>query len=266
MDNRAIGVFDSGLGGLTAVSALRRLMPKEDIVYLGDTARVPYGDKSSQQLISFAEQDIAFLLSQNVKLILIACGTVSSTLSEAAMGAFAVPVIGVLNPAVDAAIKKSKNGKIGIIATAASIKTGAYRSKLLQKKPSAEVFEMACPRLVPLIESGRVCEADPEVTEAVNMYIPPLKAEGIDTLILGCTHYPLLRAAIRACLPAAEFIDVGKEAAERAKEIILKNGIEADRESGKCSFFVSGEIESFKTNASRFLGFDVTDVRHAELF
>ncbi len=262
MDNRAIGVFDSGLGGLTAVSALRRLLPNENIVYLADTARVPYGDKSRDELNKCAEGDISFLLSKNVKLILIACGTVSSTLTREQMEGYGVKMIGVLEPAARAAAEQTKNGKIGVIATAASIKSGAYKARLEDIKPDCEVCPVACPKLVPLIESGKT-EGE-EVKCALCEYLEPLKAEGIDTLVLGCTHYPLLKNEIGAILPDAALIDVGTEAAKEVKEYLTENDM-LSQNGGDCEFFASGEPEDFCGKASRFLDYQIEKVSIAKL-
>ena len=264
MDLRAIGVFDSGLGGLTAVSALEKLMPNQDIVYLADTARVPYGSKSKDELLKCADEDIAFLLSKNVKLIIIACGTVSSTLSEEQINSFSVPVISVLNGAAFAAVKQSR-GKIGIIATEASVKSGAYKKKILKASPNSEVLAVACPKLVPLIEDGGFDGQNREVEAALNEYLLPLKEAKIDTLILGCTHYPLLNKQIEKIIPSVSLIDVGKEAARAANEVISQKEMFRENKKGKTTFYVSGDCESFKKNAARFLGRDIDEVKKAVL-
>ena len=261
MDNRAIGVFDSGLGGLTAVSALRRLLPNEDIVYLADTKNVPYGDKSREELIALAESDVNFLVSKDVKLILIACGTVSSTLSEEQMSSYGLRVVGVIDPAAKAAVKKSKNGKIGVIATAASIKSGAYKKKMLEIDRNLEVFDVACPKLVLLIESGKT-EGD-EVKEALCEYLMPLSEKGIDTLVLGCTHYPLLKKEIGAILPDAALIDVGEKAAAEVKKYLTEQDM-LSQSGGEVDLYCSGDCEDFKEKASRFLGYSIEKVYKAE--
>ena len=265
MDNRPIGIFDSGLGGLTALKAVRALLPCEDIVYLADTLRVPYGEKSRDELLNFAQQDISFLKKHNVKAIMIACGTVSSTIDKRQAESFGLPVVGVLNSAVDVAASKTKNSKIGIIATAASIKAGAFKSEILKKKSNAEVFDVACPLFVPLVESGKTDPENAEVKEAVEKYISPLKEKQIDTLILGCTHYPMLSEAIERCIGEIEFVDVGEEAAKKVAQIVLQNGIAAHREKGKCSFFVTGDEEAFKKGAASFLNYDIDEVKKATL-
>ncbi len=261
MDNRAIGVFDSGLGGLTAVSALRRLLPNQDIIYLADTKNVPYGDKPRDELVKLAESDINFLLSKNVKLVLIACGTVSSTLTQEQMQKYGVQVVGVITPAANAAVDESKNGKIGVVATAASIKSGAYKKKMLEKAPNTEVFPIACPKLVPLIEGGKT-EGE-EVKAALCEYLEPLKDSGIDTLVLGCTHYPLLKKEISALLPQATLIDVGENAAIEVKRYLTEQNM-LSKSGGEVTLYCSGDCEDFKNKASRFLNSGIEKVYKAE--
>ena len=261
MDNRAIGVFDSGLGGLTAVSALRRILPNENIIYLADTKNVPYGDKSRNELVALAESDVNFLLSKGVKLILIACGTVSSTLTQEQMQKYGVRVVGVIAPAAEAAVDKSKNRKIGVIATAASIKSGAYKKKMLEIEQSLEICAVACPKLVPLVESGKT-EGE-QVREALCEYLEPLKEAGVDTLVLGCTHYPLLKKEIGALLPEATLIDVGERAASEVKDYLIEQDM-LSQSGGEVTLFASGDCEDFKEKASRFLGYSIEKVYKAE--
>lgn len=248
MDNRPIGIFDSGLGGLTALSRLRELLDNEDFVYLADTARMPYGDKSYDELLGCAKDDISFLLSKNVKAILIACGTVSSNLSGEQFEKIPVLTEGVILPSVKKAAENSK--KIGVIATAASIRAGAYKRELLRINPTLSVFPVACPKFVPLIESGKTSSEDTEVIEAAREYLEPLKNEGIDTLILGCTHYPLLSDAIRDVLPDVTLIDVGAAAAE---SLSLKIDRASLGKKGNCEFYVTSNKEGFIKNGEKFL-------------
>ena len=252
-----IGVFDSGLGGLTAVKSLLSLT-NCDIVYLGDTLRVPYGDKERSELLMCAESDINFLLSKGVDCVLIACGSVSSSVDKEFLSKFSVPVFEVLTPAVEKAIKTSQNKKIGIIATAASIRAGAFERLLKESDQNIEVFPVACPKLVPLIEGGKFKENDDEIKNALKEYLSPLKENKIDTLILGCTHYPLLKNPILNFLGDVNLIDIGCEAAKKI-EISDKIG---DR---TLSFYVSGDAEVFKTNAEHFLNFKVEKVEKAVL-
>ena len=263
MNKGAIGVFDSGLGGLTAVCALKNLLPDEDIIYLGDTLRVPYGDKERDELIACAQSDISFLLSKNVKAILIACGTVSSTLEKESLASYDVPIFEVLTPAVASALKLTKNKKIGVIATAASIRAGAYERALLEKDACLSVYPVACPRLVPLIESGKFSKD--EVNEALCEYLLPLKEKGIDTLILGCTHYPLLKGAISDIMGDVNLIDIGKMAAESLKEFLENGGALSTKAGGSIDFYVSGDTESFKQNAANCLECKIEKIQKAVL-
>lgn len=265
MDNRPIGVFDSGLGGLTAVARLRKILPNESLVYLADTARVPYGEKSRQQLLDCAKGDISFLLGQNVKMILIACGTVSSLLTPKDFAKIPVPTLGVVYPAVLAAAEQTKSGKIGVLGTEASIRAGAYRACLLEKMPSAEVFTVACPKFVPLIESGKFSKEDSEVKAAVCEYLLPIKEANADTLILGCTHYPLLSEAIEEFLPSVRLINVGAQAAEQVKQTLWEQNMLSEKGAARNEFFVSGDVECFVNNASLFLGSKITNAKKAVL-
>lgn len=250
-----IGVFDSGLGGLTAVKSLLSLT-KCDIVYLGDTLRVPYGDKERRELLKCAEDDINFLLSKGVDCVLIACGSVSSSIDKAFLEKFPVPVFEVLTPAVEKALESTKNKKIGIIATAASIRAGAFERLIKEKDEGATVYPIACPKLVPLIESGKFREDNSETKKALKEYLLPLKEKGIDTLILGCTHYPLLKNAISDILGNVNLIDIGFEA---ARKISYTDG------ERKLSFYVSGDTDAFLKNAESFLGFKVEKIEKAVL-
>ena len=188
MDKRPIGVFDSGMGGLTAVRQLQAILPGEDIVYFGDTGRVPYGSRSPETIRQYAEQDIRFLLSQDVKFLLAACGTVSSTLPKSYTEALPVPYVGVVGAAVSAAAAATKNGRIGVIATPATIRSRSYENRIRSILPGAEVFTKSCPMFVPLVENGYVGPNDPITTAIAHEYLDEIRAKGVDTLILGCTH------------------------------------------------------------------------------
>ncbi len=253
MDSRAIGVFDSGLGGLTALSELKRLLPNEHFIYLGDTKRVPYGEKSYDELLDCAKDDFAFLLSKNVKAVLVACGTVSSNLTKEQFESVPVLCEGVILPAVKRALEISSNKKIGVIATEASIRAGAYKRELSRLCKEVEVFDTACPEFVPLIESGHTSSEDIRVLPVVQKYLLPLKEKRIDTLILGCTHYPLLSETIQKVLPSAKLVDVGKEAAKSIAKSLEKGALSSDTEGGE-SFFVTSKTEEFKSSAEKFLG------------
>ena len=261
MDKRPIGVFDSGLGGLTAVRELRRLMPGEDIVYFGDTGRVPYGSRSKDTIIKYARQDAAFLNTFDPKAIVIACGTVSATALELLEGENHIPVLGVVEPAAHAAAMASRNGRIGLIGTEASIRSGAYERALAALRPEAQVFPKACPLFVPLVENGRFKPGDAVAELVVAEYLAPLKEAGVDTLVLGCTHYPLLRDAIAAYMGSdVTLIDAGGACAHRVSEVLsVSDSRSGWTGGGKCRYFVSDSTDGFAKLASLFLGEDVTD-------
>src|SRR5260370_36726157 len=191
-----IGIFDSGIGGLTVARQIHRVLPREDLVYLGDTARVPYGTKSPGTVIRFACEDTAFLMRQNVKMVVVGCNTCSAWALPMLEKKFPVPVFGVILPGVVAALEQTRRRRIGIIGTRATTRSQAYSTGILARCPSAKVFARACPLLVPLVEEGWI---DHPVTSAVlREYLRPLLRRRIDTLILGCTPYPLLKKTIRA--------------------------------------------------------------------
>lgn len=253
MDNRPIGVFDSGLGGLTAVKQLISVMPNEDIIYFGDTGRVPYGNRSRETIIRYTKDDINFLLKHNIKIILAACGTASSVaLPHIEQGS--VKVIGVLEPACHAAVKRSRSGKIGVIGTAGTVKSGKYAQIINSIDPSAQVFSTACPMFVPIVENGY---ADSEVAKIVaSDYLQSLKNEKVDVLILGCTHYPLLEGVIGDIMGEdVELISSGREAAGYTKKILEDEGMRCEKaQDGHCEFFVSDSTESFAELGGLFLG------------
>ncbi|NLB88643.1 MAG: glutamate racemase, partial [Syntrophomonadaceae bacterium] len=189
-----IGVFDSGVGGLTVVKSLIEILPHENFIYFGDTAHVPYGNKTTEQLFSYAYNITDFLIANKVKAIIVACGTHSSVTLPKLSGEYSLPMLGVVKPGAWAASNITRNGKIGIVATKATVNSQAYNKEIENINSDYEVFAMACPKFVPLVESG-VLEGD-EVRQAVAEYIGPLLTKGIDTLVLGCTHYPFLSPAI----------------------------------------------------------------------
>ena len=261
MDTRPIGVFDSGLGGLTAVRELARLMPEEDLVYFGDTGRVPYGGRSRDILVKYARQDTAFLRSFDPKAIVIACGTVSTTALDVLQAENNIPIFGVVEPAARAAAQATKNGKVGLIGTRASIRSGAYERLLAQLRPGVEVTARACPLFVPLVENGRSQVGDIVAETVAAEYLAPIKAQGVDTLILGCTHYPLLKEVIgRYMGPETALIDVGAQCARWTAVRLDQAGLRTNAvEAGRHRFFVSDSTEDFAALASVFLKEDVGD-------
>jgi glutamate racemase len=219
-DPRPIGVFDSGIGGLTVVSALRRLLPHESIYYLGDTARVPYGGKSASTVQRYSLEVASLLLRENAKTVVVACNTASALALSTLEGQLPVTLTGVIRPGAQAATAATRNGHIGVIGTRATIKSGAYERALLALNPDVRVVARACPLLVPLIEEGWL---ESEITDKVLMqYLEPMIADGIDTLVLGCTHYPLLRPAISRWLGDAVTLVDSAENCAAAVRVLLK--------------------------------------------
>lgn len=260
MDNRPIGVFDSGLGGLTAVRELLSILPQENVVYFGDTGRVPYGTRSRETILKYAAQDMAFLLSKNVKLIIAACGTVSSVAGELGE-AQSVPYTGVVQPTALAASLATRNSKIGVIGTTATIHSGSYRRAIHERNPEIEVYEQDCPMFVPLVENDFFGPETAVPALVAERYLAPLKEAGVDTLILGCTHYPILRETIQKVMgPDVVLIDSGRETASYAMELLREQDALCDRtQEGHCDFYVSDSTEGFSKTASLFLDRDIAD-------
>ena len=259
MDNRAIGVFDSGLGGLTAVKELHRLLPNEDIIYLGDTGRVPYGSRSRETIIKYAQQDIDFLLTKDIKLVLAACGTVSSTLPKEISGKLPVPYADIVQPAAQQACALTSGRRIGVVGTNATLRSNAFGKAIRSIRADVRVFGNPCPLLVHLVENGMV-QPDNQITNlTVQMYLEPLMREKIDTLILGCTHYPLLYDIFNRLLGyQVTLIDPGKCAAGYVQRYLMQHDLLADRQrEGVTEYNVTDETDSFGKTASIFLGQEV---------
>ncbi len=258
MSSQAIGVFDSGLGGLTAVKQLRAIMPHENIVYFGDTGRVPYGNRSAATISRYAKQDARFLLSHNVKMVIAACGTVSSTVLDLGQ-VLPVPYINVIAPTALAAVNATKNGRIGVIGTRATIGSGAYKKEIERLDSGVTVIQRECPLFVPIVEEGFISPDDEIARLSVERYLCYIKAHGVDTIILGCTHYPLLKPVIGQYVGAdVKLIDSGKETAIYASKLLESRGLLNDsRNTGECSFFVSDRTEDFTSTASIFLNSNI---------
>lgn len=255
-DNRPIGVFDSGLGGLTVVKQLKNLMPNESIVYFGDTGRVPYGSKSNETIIRYAKEDEAFLLQNNVKLIVAACGTVSSVAAHTKKD-LPVPFFDVVVPAAKDAVATTKTGRIGIIGTVATIKSGAHKREILKLNPDAFIVSNACPLFVPLVEEGWIEKYDEVTIKTAERYLKPIKEAGVDTLILGCTHYPALYDIIANIMgDDVALINMGASVAKKVEEALSLSGGFADAPSDD-KYFVSDRVDSFSKTAKSLLGFDI---------
>ncbi len=267
MSDSAIGIFDSGLGGLTAVKELVKVLPNENIVYFGDTARVPYGSRSKRTIVRYAEQDATFLLSKGVKMIIAACGTVSSVATDL-KNTLPVPFTGVVEPTAQAAVNATRNGTIGVIGTSATVNSCSYQKAILAKNKHLKVFQQDCPLFVSLVENSFIAEEDPIVQLVVERYLRVLKDQHIDTLILGCTHFPIIAKAIRNYLGSeVTLIDSGRETALYAAEVLRQqNLLRKDSSPGRCIYYVSDTVDDFKRTAQIFLGQSVMkDVYHTTL-
>ncbi|MCJ7855307.1 glutamate racemase [Lachnospiraceae bacterium NSJ-143] len=254
MDNRPIGIFDSGVGGLTVTRRVMDELANEEIVYFGDTARVPYGSKSKDTITKFAKQDIRFLISKDVKAVVIACNTVSSNSLDELKEAFDIPVFGVVKPGAVQAAKATQNNNIGVIATAATVRSGAYKREILNINNGSNVSSRACPLFVPLAEEGW---SDEEVTYlTAKKYLSGLIEKNIDTLVLGCTHYPLLRNCIQRTFgESVRLIDPAYETAVVLKEYLVKNDmLRISSEPAQNRFYVSDKTETFSKICRQALG------------
>ena len=253
-----IGVFDSGVGGLTVAREIMRQMPNEQIVYFGDTARVPYGSKSKPTIIRYTRQIINFLKTKNVKAIVVACNTVSAYALEEVKAELDIPIIGVVKPGAEVAASITKNGKIGVIGTVATIESKLYNKCIKEHNANASVFGTPCPLFVPLVEEGWV--NDTVTFEVATRYLTPLLDTGIDTLILGCTHYPLLRNLIGEVMgDEVTLVNPAYETAAKLKEMLKEKGLEnsASGQSIPHEFYVSDSAERFMSFANSILPYDV---------
>jgi glutamate racemase len=263
-DRRPIGVFDSGVGGLTVVGQIRKILPGEDIVYFGDTARVPYGTKSKETVTRFSVENVEFLMEKNVKLIVVACNTASSLSLDFLKRCFKVPIIGVIEPGAKGAVAVTRTGRIGVIGTNATVASGAYEKAIRKIGPRMSVFTRSCPLFVPLVEEGWLNKS--VTREIAKSYLSFVRANAVDTLILGCTHYPLLREAIQRVVgPKVMLVDSAKEVAKEAETILDSGGLlnGSTRRPRQC-FFVSDEPARFVRMAERFLGSRISCVKRSE--
>lgn len=255
---KAIGVFDSGMGGLTCVKELQKLLPGEDIIYFGDTARVPYGTRSRERILEYARQDVSFIESHSVKLVIAACGTVSSAVGSDPSFGGDVPFLGVVSPAGRAAANATRNGLIGVIGTAATIRSGAYEHIIHEISPEVSVISDCCPLFVPMVEEGMTDPSDIVVRSVVERYLSKIKSAGVDTLILGCTHYPHLEKAISDYMgDNVTLISSGAAAAAEAKELLREKGLlRTDGHTGRLDCYTSDSAELFRENVRVFMGGD----------
>jgi glutamate racemase len=261
-DGRPIGIFDSGIGGLTVLAELRRRLPNERFVYLGDTARLPYGTKSSETVARYALRAAAFLAKHDVKLLVVACNTASATALPALERTMPVPVIGVVAPGARAALAVTR-GRIGVIATESTIASGAYTRAIHDRRPDVEVVTHACPLFVPLAEEGWLDH--PVTREVAGIYLAPLAAAGVDTLILGCTHYPLLRAPIAATVGAqVALVDSAVAVAAEVEARLTARGLGGEND-GELQLLVTDAATRFSRLATIILGESHTALRLVDL-
>ncbi|MBI4125416.1 MAG: glutamate racemase [Deltaproteobacteria bacterium] len=260
MSNQPIGIFDSGVGGLTVMAAVRKALPNESIIYLGDTARVPYGTKSAETILRYTEECLAFLAGKNVKAIVIACNSASAHALPYLQHKFHLPLLGVIEAGVEAALRVSRNKKIGVIGTAATINSDVYAKELKRRDETAAVTGLACPLFVPLVEEGWLDH--PVAFEIAQHYLKPLAGGGIDTLILGCTHYPLLKNVIQKVVgDDVDLIDSAESVAAALQKILTEKKMPAGGQKPFCQLTVTDQTPSFEKLARRFLGEEVPAVK-----
>lgn len=263
-----IGVFDSGLGGLTAVREIKKILPNEDIIYFGDTGRLPYGTRSPETVKKYACDDMNFLLTNSVKAVLVACGTVSSTALELLKQNFNVPVIGVVEPASKKACALSQKGKIAVLATESTIRTGAFDKAITKMRPDAQVLGIGCPMFVPIVENGYIGLDNDVANIIAKEYVSKLCEFSPDVIILGCTHYPLIKDVIKKwtseLIGGVELVDSGSCAAEALKNYLESSEI-CSENGGDTQYFVSDNPHGFRRLASVFLGEAVGDVTKIDI-
>ncbi|MBE6740735.1 MAG: glutamate racemase [Ruminococcaceae bacterium] len=258
MDKRPIGVFDSGLGGLSTVRAMKKILPNEDIVYFGDTGRVPYGSRSNETIETYAAQDIKFLETFSCKMIVAACGTVSTTAAHV-LDKLSEPATGITKPSAKAAAMATTNNIIGVMGTSATVNSNAFEAEIHKTNPEAKVVSVACPLLVSLVENNWI-DIDDEVANAtVKRYIKPIIEAGADTIILGCTHFPILAPIIQKVAGGyVKLIDTGYEEAMYVKDVLRKNNLENESTHiGSRKYYVSDKTQNFCSVANILLGEDI---------
>jgi glutamate racemase len=259
----AIGVFDSGVGGLTVLHEIVKALPHEEAIYLGDTGRYPYGTKSAETITRFSLENVEFLVGRGIKLLVVACNSASAVALDAIRARFPIPVIGVIEPGARAAVAGTRNGRVGVIGTEATIGSGAYSTALRALQPSIEIFVRPCPLFVPLAEEGWT---DGSIARQVaETYLASLARSGIDTLILGCTHYPLLKPLIEEVMgPDVTIVDSGEETARDVAEALRTHELARADGQGGATFFATDVPERFVRMGQRFFGAAVESVVRIE--
>ncbi len=259
-----IGIFDSGIGGLTVLKEIIDVLPCEDTIYLGDTARVPYGIRSAETVTRYSFENTRFLFSKGIKILVVACNTVSSVSLDSIRASLAIPVVGVIEPGAKAAVGATSNGRIGVIGTDATIRSGAYRKAINDIDASVEVYGLACPLFVPLVEEGWTEGTITELT--AERYLKEMRDRGIDTLVLGCTHYPLLKDVLSKIMgDKVDLIDSAIETAREIRRILTAQSICKAGGPPVRRFYVTDSPEKFIRVGERFLGRKIDYIRKIEL-
>lgn len=259
MRYKPIGIFDSGIGGLTVFKEISKLLPNESLLYLGDTARVPYGIRSAETVIKYSLECAGFLYKKGIKMLVVACNTSSSVSIEVLKRTLPVPVIGVIEPGVKAALNATKNGKIAVIGTEATVQSNSYPNRIKSIKPAVSVISKACPLFVPLVEEGIL--KGPIAELVIEHYLKDIKDSGVDTLILGCTHYPLLKKSIQSYLTGITLVDSAEETAQTVKEILINKKLINERKTeGEKLFYVTDSPERFKKIGEIFLQYEINNI------
>jgi glutamate racemase len=260
-----IGIFDSGVGGLTVFRAVERRLPNESLIYLGDTARIPYGTRSRETVERYALEDVAFILSKNVKAIVIACNTASAHAADRLARECPVPVLGVIQPGAERAAEKTRTGYVGVIATEGTVASGAYEQAMLRARGRLEIISRACPLFVPLAEEGWINH--PVTRQVAEEYLADLKSSRVDTLVLGCTHYPLLRPVIEAVMgDDITYIDSGEAVAEELARLLSERKLTREEGAARAEeFYVTDSAARFRRVAELFLGRPLESINIVEL-
>ncbi len=265
MNSKYIGVFDSGLGGLTVVKELKKVLPDENIIYFGDTGRVPYGTRSNDTIIRYVKSDINFLRSFDIKAIIVACGTASTVALPVIKDKMDIPIIGVVSPTVEAAVCSSKSKRIAVLGTPGTIKSGKYEEQIKQLAPDAYVVNKACTLFVPIVENG--CTDDDIAYHVCKKYLDEVLRHDIDTIILGCTHYPLLEQTIaRIAGDGITLINAGRETARYAKQYLEKyDMLSTQKQDMQYRYYVSDSVDNFSCMADLFLGEHITNIEKTDI-
>jgi len=247
-----IGIFDSGVGGLTVFKEIEKVLPNENLIYFGDTAHVPYGSKSKETVMKFSTDNILFLLQNRVKMVVIACNTASALALDHLKGIFSIPVLGVIEAGANKALQVSRNKRIGIIGTTATMKSKSYEKEIYKKDKAAKIYTQSCPLFVPMVENSML--SGNIVDQVVALYLKEFKNKGIDTLVLGCTHYPLLKHAIARYLKGINIVDSAEEVAFYTRVVLMERGLlHESAKAPKKEFFVTDEAAGFTNLAQLFL-------------